>query len=145
MVRRNRVVLLTVASLFVGATGAAAQEVSAVVEPRLVAVGGVAELTIEVDPGGIRAGVDEPALPALPSNVSVVGRAQESRVEMRGLDMRRTVVFRYSLRGLEAGTVRIEPIAVRIGDVVRRTEPLVLLVVGESGIASARGRASRSR
>jgi tetratricopeptide (TPR) repeat protein len=56
---------------------------------------------------------------------------------MRGLDVRRTVVFRYSLRGLEAGTVRIEPIAVRIGDVVRRTDPLVLLIVGESGIASA--------
>ncbi|HET9333623.1 MAG TPA: BatD family protein [Gemmatimonadota bacterium] len=134
---RNRVALLAAAWLLVGATGAAAQEVSAVVEPRLVAVGGVAELTIEVDPGGIRGGVDEPALPALPGQVSIVGRARESRVEMRGLDVRRTVVFRYSLRGLEAGTVRIEPIAVRIGDVVRRTEPLVLLVVGEAGGASA--------
>ena len=137
MVRRDRIALLAAAVLLAGATGATAQEVSAVVEPRLVAVGGVAELTIEVDPGGIRGGVDEPALPALPGTVSIIGRARESRVEMRGLDVRRTVVFRYSLRGLEAGTVRIEPIAVRIGDVVRRTDPLVLLVVGESSGASA--------
>ena len=133
MVTRGRVALVGLA-LLAAPAGAGAQEVSANVEPRLVPVGGVAELTIEVDPGGARERVDEPSLPALPAQVSVVGRARESRVEMRGLDVRRTVVFRYSLRGLEPGTVRIEPVSVRIGDTIRRTEPLVLLVVGESGL-----------
>jgi tetratricopeptide (TPR) repeat protein len=114
-----------------------AQEVTATVEPRLVPVGGIAELTIEVEVGGIGGRVDEPALPELPSQVAIVGRARESRVEMNGLDVRRSTVFRYTLRGLEPGTVRIEPIAVRIGDATRRSDPLVLLVVGEAEIPPA--------
>lgn len=114
-------------------TSAAAQEVTANIEPRLVPVGGLAELTIEIDSGAVTGKIDEPTLPELPAQAAVVGRARESRVEMSGLDVRQRTVFRYTLRGLEPGTVRIGPIAVRVGDEIRRTEPLIMLVVGDAG------------
>ncbi|HEY7472193.1 MAG TPA: BatD family protein [Gemmatimonadota bacterium] len=122
---------------------APAQEVSATIEPRLVPVGGIAELTIEVELDGVSGRIDEPALPELPAQVAVVGRARESRVEMNGLDVRRSTVFRYTLRGIEPGTVRIDPISVRIGAATRRSDPLVLLVVGDAE-APAAGRAPGS-
>lgn len=117
----------------------AAQEVSASIEPQLVAVGGTVELTVAVDAGDLTGSVDEPALPELPAQIAVVGRGREARVEMRGLDVRRSTVFRYTLLGTSAGTARIDPIAVRVGGRTLRTEALVLLVVED---AEARGRAA---
>jgi len=119
------------------AGSAAAQEVSATIAPQLVAVGGTVELTIAVDPGDLTGSVDEPALPELPAEVAVVGRGREARVEMRGLDVRRSTVFRYTLLGTSPGTARIDPIAVRVGGRTLHTDPLVLLVVDDTG--GARG------
>ncbi|HUF89102.1 MAG TPA: BatD family protein [Gemmatimonadota bacterium] len=127
---RRAAALLAVA-LLGGAGTASGQGVTARIEPRLVPLGGTAELTIEVDPGSTVGSVDEPALPELPSEIAIVARARESRVSVTGLDVQRRTVFRYTLRGIEAGTARIDPIAVRIGGETRFTEPLVVLVVGE--------------
>ncbi|HJU87194.1 MAG TPA: BatD family protein, partial [Gemmatimonadota bacterium] len=121
------------------AGSAAAQEVSATIEPQLVAVGGTVELTIAVDPGDLTGSVDEPALPELPAEVAVVGRGREARVEMRGLDVRRSTVFRYTLLGTSSGTARIDPIAVRVGGRTLHTDPLVLLVVDDAERARAGG------
>ena len=132
-------VAAAIAALLLAAGSAPAQEVSASIEPQLVAVGGTVELTIEIDPGDLTGSVDEPALPELPAEVAVVARGREARVEMRGLDLRRSTVFRYTLLGTAPGTARIDPIAVRVGGRTLTTEPLVLLVVDDS--ESARGRA----
>jgi tetratricopeptide (TPR) repeat protein len=131
----TRTAAVALAAVLLAAAIAGAQEVTAQLEPRLVPVGGTVELTIEVDVGGLTGRVDEPALPELPSEVSVVGRGREARVEMRGLDIRRSTVFRYTLRGIAPGTVRIDPIGIRVGNHTLRTEPLVLLVVGDAGPA----------
>lgn len=116
----------------------AGQEVSATIEPQLVAVGGTVELTVAVDPGDLTGSVDEPALPELPPEIAVVARGREARVEMRGLDVRRSTVFRYTLLGTAPGTARIDPIAIRVDGRTLRTEPLVLLVVDDP--ESVRGR-----
>jgi tetratricopeptide (TPR) repeat protein len=116
------------------------QQVSASIEPQLVAVGGTVELTIAVDPGDLTGSVDEPGLPELPAQISVIGRGREARVEMRGLDVRRSTVFRYTLLGTSPGTARIDPIAVRVGGRTLHTDPLVLLVVDDA--ETARGRAA---
>ena len=142
MTARARVLAFLAAALVAGLPAAAptrAQEVSASIEPQLVAVGGTVELTIAVDPGDLTGSVDEPALPELPAEVAIVGRGREARVEMRGLDVRRSTVFRYTLLGTSPGTARIDPIAVRVGGRTLRTDPLVLLVVDDP--ESARGRA----
>lgn len=131
--------VVALAAIAVAAVDAAAQEVTATLRPQLVAVGGTVELTIEIDPGGLTGSVDEPALPELPAEVAVVGRGREARVEMHGLDVRRSTVFRYTLLGTSPGTARIDPIAVRVGGRTLRTDPLVLLVVDDT--ESARGRA----
>lgn len=129
------------AAILIATAAAAAQEVTAHLEPRLVPVGGTVELTIEIDPGGLTGRVDEPALPELPIGVSVVGRGREARVEIRGLDVRKSTVFRYTLRGTAPGTVRIDPIGIRVGERTLHTEPLVLLVVGDAGPAEVGGAA----
>jgi hypothetical protein len=129
---------LAVGALLLTAASARAQQVTAHIEPSLVPVGGTADLTIEVEADGLTAGVDEPALPELPAEVAVVARGREARVEMRGLDVRRSTVFRYTLRGIAPGTVRIGPITIRIGERTLHTERLVLLVVGELGPAETR-------
>jgi hypothetical protein len=125
------IAVLAIAAIFQAAGTVSAQEVSATIEPQLVAVGGTVELTVAVDPGDLTGSVDEPALPELPPEVAVVGRGREARVEMRGLDVRRSTVFRYTLLGTSAGTARIDPIAVRVDGRTLRTEPLVLLVVDD--------------
>lgn len=138
MVRRAAAVLAL--ALLATAEAAAGQDVIAHLEPRLVPLGGTTELVIEVDPGGVTGSVDEPALPAMPKELAIVARARESRVSMSGLDIERRTVFRYTLRGIEAGTARIDPISVKVGGTTRLTEPLVLLVVGDTarrGVAEA--------
>jgi hypothetical protein len=129
---------LAVGALLLAAGSARAQQVTAHMEPSLVPVGGTVDLTIEIEADGLTARVDEPALPELPAEVAVVARGREARVEMRGLDVRRSTVFRYTLRGIAPGTVRIGPIGIRIGERTLHTEPLVLLVVGELGPAETR-------
>ena len=138
--KRARAVLAALAAIVLAVGSAAAQEVSASIEPQLVAVGGTVELTVAVDPGDLTGSVDEPALPELPAGVAVVGRGREARVEMRGLDVRRSTVFRYTLLGTSPGTARIDPIAVRVGGRTLHTDPLVLLVVDDA--ETARGRAA---
>src|SRR5687767_11106306 len=91
------------AAIVLTAGSARGQQVSASIEPQLVAVGGTVELTIAVDPGDLTGSVDEPGLPELPTQISVVGRGREARVEMRGLDVRRSTVFRYTLLGTSPG------------------------------------------
>jgi hypothetical protein len=129
---------LAVGALLLAAASARAQQVTAHIEPSLVPVGGTVDLTIEIEADGLTTRVDEPALPELPAEVAVVARGREARVEMRGLDVRRSTVFRYTLRGIAPGTVRIGPIGIRIGERTLHTEPLVLLVVGELGPAETR-------
>ena len=138
--KRARAVAAALAAIVLAVGSAAAQEVSASIEPQLVAVGGTVELTVAVDPGDLTGSVDEPALPELPAGVAVVGRGREARVEMRGLDVRRSTVFRYTLLGTSPGTARIDPIAVRVGGRTLHTDPLVLLVVDDA--ETARGRAA---
>ncbi len=144
MVTRRPAAAIAVAAalawLVLTAGSAPAQQVSASIEPQLVAVGGTVELTIAVDPGDLTGSVDEPALPELPAEISVVGRGREARVEMRGLDVRRRTVFRYTLLGTSPGTARIDPIAVRVGGRTLHTDALVLLVVDDA--ETARGRAA---
>ena len=144
MVTRRPAAAIAVAAalawLVLTAGSAPAQQVSASIEPQLVAVGGTVELTIAVDPGDLTGSVDEPALPELPAEISVVGRGREARVEMRGLDVRRSTVFRYTLLGTSPGTARIDPIAVRVGGRTLHTDALVLLVVDDA--ETARGPAA---
>ena len=142
MVTRGPRAAALLALALLGAAGTASgQGVTARIEPRLVPLGGVAELTVEVDLGSVVGSVDDPALPELPNELAIVGRARESRVSVSGLDVQRRTVFRYTLRGIEAGTARIDPIAVRIGGETRFTEPLVVLVVGEGERRAAEKRA----
>jgi tetratricopeptide (TPR) repeat protein len=129
---------LAIAVLLVAGGSARAQQVTTHLEPSLVPVGGTVDLTIEVEADDLAARVDEPALPELSAEVAVVARGREARVEMRGLDVRRSTVFRYTLRGIAPGTVRIDPIGIRVGERTLHTQPMVLLVVGELGPAETR-------
>ncbi|HUP19569.1 MAG TPA: BatD family protein, partial [Gemmatimonadota bacterium] len=125
------------ALLTVGAAGAAAQvRVDARLEPARIALGGTAELVIEVSSSGIRADVGEPTLPDL-GPIEVLGQSREWGVRMAGTDVTRHTTFRYVLRPAAAGTLRIDPVRVTVDGVTHRTAVRRILVVDAAGIGPA--------
>lgn len=116
------------AALLGAAPGALAQRVEARVEPARVAVGEPAELIVEVTGGKLRMDVSEPELPPM-AGLEVVGTSRSSEVRLVGTDVTRRVVFRYALRPRRLGTLRIDPIRVRVDGTDLATAPARLLVV----------------
>lgn len=111
-------------------------EVTARLEPSRIELGETAELVVEVEPAGLTDDVPEPTLPDLPA--AVVSRSRESRVSLFDGDMSRRVVYRYRLRPMAAGVLRIAPIRVDVRGRTLETSALDLEVVRplRDGLAS---------
>ncbi len=115
-----------------GASGAAGQDdASAAVTARLeslqISLGETVDLVIEIEPPGLSTPVEEPDLPRLPA--VVVGRSRASQVQVVGTRVRRVIVHRFTLQPLDAGTMRIPPLEVRVGDRSLVTSALDLEVI----------------
>lgn len=117
---------------FAGATAGAGQDnLSATVTARLessqIALGQTVDLVVEIEPPGLSTPVEEPDLPQLPA--VVVGRSRASQVQVVGTRVRRVIVHRFTLQPLDAGTMRIPPLEVRVGDRSLVTAALDLEVI----------------
>ncbi len=122
---------LLVAS-FAGATDAAGQDdpsatVTARLESSQISLGETVDLVVEIEPPGLATPVEEPDLPRLPA--VVVGRSRASQVQVVGTRVRRVIVHRFTLQPLDAGTMRIPPLEVRVGDRSLVTSALDLEVI----------------
>lgn len=120
------------AASLTGATSAAGQDdLSATVTARLessqISLGETVDLVVEIEPPGLSTPVEEPDLPRLPA--VVVGRSRASQVQVVGTRVRRVIVHRFTLQPLDAGTMRIPPLEVRVGDRSLVTSALDLEVI----------------
>ena len=107
------------AATFIGATRASGQDdpaatVTARLESSQISLGETVDLVIEIEPPGLSTPVEEPDLPRLPA--IIVGRSRSSQVQVVGTRVRRTIVHRFTLQPLDAGTMRIPPLAIVVGD-----------------------------
>jgi tetratricopeptide (TPR) repeat protein len=123
--------LLLAASLG-GATDSAAQDepsaaVTAWLESSQISLGETVDLVIEIEPPGLSTPVEEPDLPRLPA--VVVGRSRASQVQVVGARVRRVIVHRFTLQPLDAGTMRIPPLEIAVGDRSLVTSALDLEVI----------------
>ncbi len=117
---------------FAAATNAAAQDdpsarVTARLESSQISLGETVDLVVEIEPPALATPVEEPDLPRLPA--VVVGRSRASQVQVVGTRVRRVIVHRFTLQPLDAGTMRIPPLEVRVGDRSLVTSALDLEVV----------------
>ncbi|MGH7564703.1 MAG: BatD family protein [Gemmatimonadota bacterium] len=123
--------LLAGAVLALGTTGVLygqeRAEVTARLEPSRIELGETADLVVEVEPSGLTENVPEPNLPDLPA--AIVSQSRESRVSLQGGDVSRRVVYRYRLRPMTAGRLRIDPIRVDVGGRTLETPALELAVI----------------
>ncbi len=115
-----------------GATNAAGQDdpsaaVTASLESSQISLGETVDLVVEIEPPGLSTHVEEPELPRLP--VVVVGRSRASQVQVVGTRVRRVIVHRFTLQPLDAGTMRIPPLEIKVGDRSLVTSALTLEVI----------------
>ncbi|MGH7571582.1 MAG: BatD family protein [Gemmatimonadota bacterium] len=106
-------------------------EVTARLEPSRIELGETADLVVEVEPSGLTQNVPEPSLPDLPA--TVVGQTRESRVSLSDGEVSRRVVYRYRLRPMATGRLRIDPIRVDVGGRTLETPALDLEVIRPPG------------
>ncbi len=107
------------AATLIGATRVAGQDepagtVTARLESSQISLGETVDLVIEIEPPSLSTPVEEPDLPRLPA--IVVGRSRASQVQVIGTRVRRTIVHRFTLQPLDAGTMRIPPLEIVVGD-----------------------------